>query len=43
MALQERKKFHNFAKVNCVSAFLNAANAKSTNPNKLYQKAISRD
>lgn len=43
MALQERKKFKNFAKVNGVSAFLVAANSKSSNPNKLYQNALSRD
>ena len=43
MALQERKKYTNFKKVSAVSAFLDAANSKSANSNKLYQNAMTKD
>lgn len=33
---QERKRHKNFGKINTVSAFTSAANAKSSNPNKIY-------
>lgn len=36
MSIQERKRFKNFGRVNGVSSFIVAANAKSANPNKVY-------